>query len=1110
MEGQEVKQAELEKALSGEWQDEVIHGKRDKHRSGFDLTFSAPKSISLLALVGGDDRLLEAHNNAVKFALSELEKDVAQFKSTGEDGKTEFENSGQMLFAAVLHKTSRADDSQLHTHALAANMTRDDEGRLRALASCLKQKDGVINGTAERIYHNQKYYTALYQSQLGKDAHDLGYSLRGIGNGQFEVAEVPEKVIEQFSKRAEQIQEKTNALGFDSPATRDFAAKNTRQAKSYLSEDTLHHRWQNEMEGTGFDIHSVVAKAQSGELSTKLEPDHEEMKLVTQKTLERTLSHLSQSQTAFTLETLIEQAVSKFSIGGPGDALALKKAAEDKIAEGAWVPLDDKGQLFTTQDMIDTEKRLLGVTKGRVQNMRIPINDKALANLNLSRGNAEKINEVFNSTKQFQVVNVFGSAERVATHLLHVGSQSSRRIHIVSPTAVDKKQSDNQVAQKSHSIAEWIKNQFNPDHRHHLMGFLKADLPLTNKDVLLIDSAQKLSAPEITALSEKAKSSQSKIIFLNRTSSRQGFKSHSAMDLFSKGNVASTQWVNDKTTTAQVQLHQQDARSLAQQYANLEDRSQTQVLATTKKEVEQLTSAIRDELKDQGKIARAGVRIETQNPVYPTKAQSEVVTHYKIGMTLKSWNEKTPKEWLISGLSRSKNTLDLMDKETGEISTLQVDKKPFKSLKVQAFKSDSLELVPGDKLLATQKHRASGLKSQETYQLASINEGQLTFTTQKGESMTVEKNQLKDAPLQYGYVSTTNQLSQEHSHLMVSGKSYGFSKNLLQELTQSAQQVDIYSDNLEKTEDAMKKHEYRPSAITRVLDANPVNDRFVSALTEQELRRDLSQVLGDKFEGREGSDPIGKAVGFAISHISEREAGFTQKELVMEAIRYAFEEAGQSVTKDEVTQLLAQKSDVLSAEFQDGTRWTTKEAIDTEHRIINGIKAGQSQTKPYASMAEAQAFLNNQSRFTQGQKDSVSLIATSKDRFIGVQGLAGTGKSTMLETGVNLVTQALSAGTQQPSKVVGLAPTHAAVSELKEKGIEAQTLESFLTDIRRGANSLEEQKDALFLLDESSMVSNRQAGNSLTSFRKLTRKPFYLGTKSSCKRSLPVSRSSWP
>ncbi|GBL02324.1 conjugative transfer relaxase/helicase TraI [Vibrio harveyi] len=124
----------------------------------------------------------------------------------------ELQNSDSMIFAVVRHKTSRENDMQVHSHALAANMTRDQEGQLRTLASSIKQKGGVINGTGERIYNFQKYYGILYQSQLAKEAQELGYTTRGVGNGQFEVSGVPQKIIYDTSTRKQQIDQSTLSI----------------------------------------------------------------------------------------------------------------------------------------------------------------------------------------------------------------------------------------------------------------------------------------------------------------------------------------------------------------------------------------------------------------------------------------------------------------------------------------------------------------------------------------------------------------------------------------------------------------------------------------------------------------------------------------------------------------------------------------------------------------------------------------------------------------------------------------------------------------------------------------------------------------------------------
>ncbi|MFA0387241.1 AAA family ATPase, partial [Vibrio sp. 10N.222.51.F11] len=112
---------------------------------------------------------------------------------------------------------------------------------------------------------------------------------------------------------------------------------------------------------------------------------------------------------------------------------------------------------------------------------------------------------------------------------------------------------------------------------------------------------------------------------------------------------------------------------------------------------------------------------------------------------------------------------------------------------------------------------------------------------------------------------------------------------------------------------------------------------------------------------------------------------------------------------------------------------------------------------------------------TQGQKDAITLISTTKDSFVAIQGLAGTGKSTMLESNIELIQLVKEASQQPEQSVIGLAPTHAAVAELESKGVKAQTLDSLLSDIRQGNREASDYQHTLFFLDESSMVSNKQA-----------------------------------
>ena len=94
-----------------------------EHRAGWDATFSAPKSVSLTALVGGDDRIREAHRAAVTVALNELEK----YTHARIGGNNPAETTGKFIAAKFEHDTARPVDGyaapQLHTHAVIFNVT---------------------------------------------------------------------------------------------------------------------------------------------------------------------------------------------------------------------------------------------------------------------------------------------------------------------------------------------------------------------------------------------------------------------------------------------------------------------------------------------------------------------------------------------------------------------------------------------------------------------------------------------------------------------------------------------------------------------------------------------------------------------------------------------------------------------------------------------------------------------------------------------------------------------------------------------------------------------------------------------------------------------------
>ncbi|MFA0078925.1 hypothetical protein AB4427_12390, partial [Vibrio artabrorum] len=141
---------------------------------------------------------------------------------------------------------------------------------------------------------------------------------------------------------------------------------------------------------------------------------------------------------ALRLETLIEKAGSEFSKGGTqANAIELKALADQWIQEEKLIPLPQKG-LYTTQEMIQTEKQLMAVTKGNVHHMRTDIKPSVLQKLDAPTAQQKKLTDIYQSTKQFQVVNVFGHSEQITKNLFNLGNHSGKRVHLVSQNSKEQ------------------------------------------------------------------------------------------------------------------------------------------------------------------------------------------------------------------------------------------------------------------------------------------------------------------------------------------------------------------------------------------------------------------------------------------------------------------------------------------------------------------------------------------------------------------------------------------------------------------------------------------------------------------------------------------------
>ena len=232
-----------------------------EHRAGWDATFSAPKSVSLTALVGGDDRVREAHRAAVTTALDELER----YTQARIGGNNPAETSGKFIAAKFEHDTARPVDGyaapQLHTHAVIFNVTERTDGATRAI-----QPQG--------LFDSQNFATAVYQAELTERLTRLGYEIETGRSGAPEIKGYTQEYLDASSPRSRQIREQLEKAGYSGPEAAQIAAHSTRDRKQTLTAHEVLAAHKQMAAAFGDQPQQVVSAARARAEQQERQPEH--------------------------------------------------------------------------------------------------------------------------------------------------------------------------------------------------------------------------------------------------------------------------------------------------------------------------------------------------------------------------------------------------------------------------------------------------------------------------------------------------------------------------------------------------------------------------------------------------------------------------------------------------------------------------------------------------------------------------------------------------------------------------------------------------------------------------------------------------------------------
>lgn len=385
----------FEALLEGRLPDGKRVGREGIHRAGIDLTFSMPKSWSLIALIGGDRRIIEAYGEAVKATLAWAEKNAAQARVDTGSGQR-LVQTGNLVIGLFEHDTSRAQEPQSHFHAVVANVTRLPSGEWRALRN-------------DKLWSLNTLLNTMTMAHFRMSVEAMGYRVGDRSkHGNFEAAGIARNMVMAFSTRRQQILEKVAGMASRTPEAFHAATLMTRENKAPVEDRAaLYAGWKETAAAVGLDIAVVRAEADArlthetgmrsrmadrvgaivSPLASKARdlangfasalglrrddpylpktfPNKSRSEVAAAHAVASAIRHLEQREAGFAVTDVYKAAL---DFGLPTTITEVERAVERQVTKGNLQRgADERAGMVTTAQALGTERRILaGVETGR-------------------------------------------------------------------------------------------------------------------------------------------------------------------------------------------------------------------------------------------------------------------------------------------------------------------------------------------------------------------------------------------------------------------------------------------------------------------------------------------------------------------------------------------------------------------------------------------------------------------------------------------------------------------------------------------------------------------------------------------------------------------------
>ena len=741
-----------------------------EHRAGWDATFSAPKSVSLTALVGGDDRVRKAHRESVRVALSELER----YTEARIGNIREPEPTGKFAAATFEHDTARPVEGyaapQLHTHAVIFNVTERENGpgngkQFRALQP-------------QQLFSSQTYATQVYRSELAVRLKELGYTIERGEYGQPEIKGYAKEYLEASSPRREQVKDHLRAEGLEGPAAAQIAAHRTRDSKEQLpaAEVLRQHRGLAAQYGNQAD--RVVSQAWEHAHQRQQAPEK-----IAQTAVTYARDHLFERTAVESERSILTAALDR----SMGDATLSQVRQEfDRrvrtgefraVEHGPAAKLGHEGPQYTTAETLRMEREILDhMRAGNQRGYSVPMLvlpgtriETENRHPELNQAQQKAVDEIFLSREKIVGLDgVAGAGKTTTLAVIREGVErdgykvegfapTSRAAQKLGEAGMETKTLQAHLAQGQRmDTGEWrlyIVDESSLASTRQMHAFVGRLHP--NDRVLLVGDTRQHESVEAGRIFAQMQESGMKTVKLDTIVRQKDQELKQAVEQLTRGEVGpAIANLEQQGRVHEVQGHAERIAAIAQEYAKSPES--TLVVSPDNRSRMEINQAIHAELQARGRVSKEEHRTQVLVPRQDlTGADRMWAARYNTGDVL-LYSRSSKETGITKGEYARVTSVDApgnritVERKDGSEKTYD----PRRQQGVSIYREQERTFSAGDRVQLTAPSSELKLANRELGTIENVDHGLMSLKLDDGR--TINFDPARHPHLDYGYAVTSH------------------------------------------------------------------------------------------------------------------------------------------------------------------------------------------------------------------------------------------------------------------------------------------------------------------------------------------------------------------